>query len=70
MYVIIKVQKEREVNTMNRKTMIDNLINKIGFEHPLVIEFVRLCDETEANAKNDDLLYNLYAAIIGLRKLA
>lgn len=49
---------------MTRIEMMDNLIKRIGMEHPYVIGFCRLCETTPENEWNDSMLYGMYMGAI------
>ncbi len=40
----------------NREKLIDRMIAIYGFEHPIVIEFCRLCERWEDNNWNNKIL--------------
>ena len=55
---------------MNREEMQNRLIKALGFEHPAVVEFYRLCDEYDDNAWNNRCLFGMFEAILDLVQYA
>ena len=45
-----------------RENLIDRMIRLYGFEHKLVIEFVKMCEEWEENGWNNTSLAILVAS--------
>lgn len=57
-----KKNKRKEERTMkkNYEEMIDNVIRKWGFEHPITIEFCRLCEKAMKNESLNALTEGFY----------
>lgn len=49
---------------MTREKMIDNLIERYGFEHPWVVAFCKWCEEWEENDWNNGCLNASYEAMM------
>ena len=48
--------------TTYRENLIDRMIAVYGFEHPIVIEFAKLCENWVENTWNNTLLQTLVEA--------
>jgi hypothetical protein len=43
-YSIVRKRKERKTMSETRERLIDRMIKVYGFEHPVVLDFCKLCE--------------------------